>query len=144
MRVRPVRSRSGESPRTTRELQVALEALPSRRLQRLVDCLAANPDFPVGVDRWDRCPMTLAGFDHQAVVPGGPERRFAVAWDRYAGPTARRRLADLIRGHLARSATTGAVQDLLRMGNAALAKRDALPPHGAIRIPARSDVDGSS
>ena len=101
------------------DLQTALEALSTERLQRLVDRLEQDPDIKVTVGAWrPRCPMVLAGFDPGDPDSNVPERRFAAVWDRFAASEPKWWIPLPRAG---RTATRSDVQLLLRRANAALA-----------------------
>lgn len=104
-------------------VKVALRALPTYRIQRLVDRLEHNPDTNVTACGWlPQCPMTLAGYPPNSLW-SGPEQRFAVAWDRFAVREHQRWWHKMVKTpHQARRCD---VQALLRMANELLAQRAA-------------------
>ena len=107
---------------TIRDLQSALDGLPTERLERLVDRLEADPDIKVTVGAWrPQCPMVLAGFDPSHTDPDNPEYRFATVWDRFATP-ARWWMPLRLTG---RPACRADVQLLLRRASEVLAHRAA-------------------
>ncbi|HUA47991.1 MAG TPA: hypothetical protein VMA77_22325 [Solirubrobacteraceae bacterium] len=106
---------------TLDDLQTALEALSTERLERLVDFLERDPDVKVTVGAWrPRCPMVIAGFDPSRAVANQPECRFAVVWDDFARSEWRFRIPLPYAGRTARRSD---VQLLLRRANAVLAYR---------------------
>ena len=106
---------------TIDDLQTALDALSTDRLQRLVDRLEQDPDIKVTVGAWrPRCPMVLAGFEPGDPDSNVPERRFAAVWDQFAASEPKWWIPLPSAG---RTATRSDVQLLLRRACAALACR---------------------
>jgi hypothetical protein len=122
-------------PNALDQLQCALAALSTERLQRLVDRLEGDPNVKVTVGSWrPHCPMVLAGFDPVMGSPSCPEQHFASVWDRFATREPRRRWLMLLwpAGGAARRSD---VQVLVRSANAMLAARMAT----RTQIPAREE-----
>ena len=127
---------------TIDDLQTALDALSTDRLQRLVDRLEQDPDIKGTVSAWrPRCPMVLAGFEPGDADSNVAERSFATVWDQVAAsePTWWIPLPSA-----GRTATRSDVQLLLRRANAILACRARRRrPHGRRRDAARHVAQSS-
>jgi hypothetical protein len=105
------------------DLQTALEALSTQRLERLEDRLERDPDSEGMVGGWPpRSPMVIAGFDPTRALPNQPEHRFAQVWDGFARSAQKVLIPPRSTGRAARRAD---VQVLLRSASSVLAYRSA-------------------
>jgi hypothetical protein len=108
---------------TLDDLQTALEALSTQRLELLVDRLERDPDVKVTVGAWlPQCPMVRAGFEPTRAMANQPEHRFAEVWDRFARSDQKFRIPLRPVGRTTRRSD---VQLLLRRANSVLAYRSA-------------------